>query len=66
MSALRWTKGFRARCAGFNEDGELIDGISANEYESYFAAREAFYDDIGLFIDSGYMSSIEARIAELL
>ena len=55
-----------ARCAGFNEDGELIDGINANEYEAYFAAREAFYDDIGLFIDAGYMSSIEARIAELV
>ena len=55
-----------ARCAGFNEAGELIDGISESEYDEYFAVRSAFYDDIGLFIDADYMSSIDARIAELL
>lgn len=55
-----------AKCAGFNEDGELIDGISEGEYENYFAAREAFYNDIGLFIDAGYMKTIDDRMKELL
>ena len=55
-----------SQCTGYNEDGSVIDGITQEEYEDYFALRQTFYDDLKAFVSSNYFKEISARLDQLL
>ena len=52
-----------AYCEGYDQDGNLIDGISPEEYDDYYATRDLFFDEVKRFADMNYFSEIEAFIS---
>ncbi|MCR4632167.1 MAG: CHASE2 domain-containing protein [Treponema sp.] len=54
-----------AKCTGFNLDNSVIDGISQEEYDEYFALRNAFYENVQTFINTDYVAGILERLDEL-
>lgn len=54
-----------SQCQGFNIDGSEINGISEDEFESYYSLRAAFFDAVKAFIDKDYLPGILARIEVL-
>lgn len=54
-----------AKCTGYDNKNNVIDGISEDEYEQYFGARNDFYNNIKDYIDANYLPSIKNRLEEL-
>ena len=46
-------------CEGYDQDGNLIDGISQEEYDDYYANRDLFFSEVKRFVDAGYFTEIE-------
>ena len=46
-------------CEGYDQDGKLIDGISQEEYDDYYANRDLFFSEVKRFVDTGYFNEIE-------
>lgn len=55
-----------AKCTGYNSDGTLIDGITDEEYQSYFDLRSQFYSDVRQYSNAGHFSDVSARLDELM
>ena len=55
-----------AKCTGYNSDGTLIDGISDEEYQSYFDLRKQFYSDVREYCNAGHYNEVSARLDELM
>lgn len=50
-------------CKGFNIDGTAIDGgISESDYELYFSARSAFFNEAQAFAQGPYLQQIQDRL----
>lgn len=50
-------------CQGFDKDGNAIGGgISESDYKDYFAARQTYFDNVGLFINGTYKNEILKRL----
>jgi len=46
-------------CTGYTEDGVALDGITDSDYESYFGARNSFFDMVKDFLNAGYLPEIK-------
>ncbi|MBP5603888.1 MAG: adenylate/guanylate cyclase domain-containing protein [Treponema sp.] len=46
-------------CEGYDQNGNLIDGITPEEYEDYYATRDMFFEDVKQFVDMNYFADIE-------
>ncbi len=55
-----------AKCTGFDDKGNLFDGIQTAEYNEYFNLRKQFYSDIQKFISNNYLPGILERLEELI
>ncbi len=54
-----------SQCKGYGIDGKIIDGITDDEYNDYFALRNSFYNELGAFIQKNHLVEIENRINEM-
>lgn len=52
-------------CTGYSEDGNIIDGISAEDYEYYFSLRNEFYSAAKAFYDKNHLPEIQNRLNSL-
>ena len=53
-------------CKGFNIDGTAIDGgISESDYELYFSARSAFFNEAQAFAQGPYLQQIQDRLSSM-
>ncbi len=55
-----------SKCSGFNADGSVIDGVSDDEYQQYFDARNQFYAELQNYCSQNYLEGINSRLDELL
>ena len=55
-----------AKCGGYDIDGNLISGITEEEYSDYFALRASYFEDVQSFIEADHMSAIGSRLEQLL
>lgn len=55
-----------AKCTGYNSDGTLIDGITDEEYKSYFDLRNQFYSDVSQYSNAGHFSDVSNRLDQLM
>jgi adenylate cyclase len=53
------------KCSGYDAAGNVNDGITADDYDTYFSMRNTLYKNIRSFIDADYMQSIKAVEQEL-
>lgn len=54
-----------SKCTGYDSNGNVLDGISDEEYDEYFAARASFYDNIKSYLSQNYIDSVNVRLDEL-
>lgn len=52
-------------CKGYDRDGNLISGISDEQYEEYFSLRSAYFDGIKEFSETDFRSAVETRLEAL-
>ena len=52
-------------CTGYDMDGNVIDGISDEDYEYYFSLRREFYEETKRFAHDDYLGEIEERLNQL-
>ena len=50
-------------CEGYDQDGNLIDGISQEEYDDYYANRDLFFNEVKRFVDMKYFDEIQAFVS---
>ena len=55
-----------SKCTGYDENGNVIDGISEEEYSRYFDLRNQFYEDVQNYASAGYYDDISSRLDQLL
>lgn len=53
------------KCTGYDVEGNLLDGISAEDYKNYFDLRDVFYNEVKKFIVADYLPGILERLDEL-
>jgi adenylate cyclase len=53
------------KCTGYDDAGTVNDGITAEDYDTYFSMRKTLYENIRLFISADYMQSIKSVEQEL-
>lgn len=53
-----------SKCNGYDENNNLIDGITDEEYAEYFGGRRQFFEMLSSFIGKGYYDVIMNRIEE--
>ena len=46
-------------CQGYDENGNLIDGVTEEEYEDYYSQRDLFFSEVKRFVDMNYFKEIE-------
>ena len=51
-----------ALCQGYDQDGNLIDGIKPEEYEDYYTLRDLFFSEVKRFVDMRYFDEIESFV----
>lgn len=54
-----------SKCTGYDIEGNVLDGISDEEYQNYFDRKKAFYQSVNDFLNSGYLQTINARINQI-
>lgn len=54
-----------SKCTGYDQNGNILDGISTAEYQDYFDLRKDFYSDVKKYIKQDYLSSVLTRLDEL-
>lgn len=54
-----------SKCDGYNSDGSIINGISEDEYSSYFDLRNDFYNDIKKYLNQNYLTKVTERLEQL-
>ncbi len=54
-----------AKCTGYDINGNVLDGITDEEYAEYFAFRNQFYSDVQWYNQAGYFEQANARLNEL-
>ena len=55
-----------SRCDGYDENNNVISGLSDDDYDYYFGLRNEFYRNVGEFINAGYLDDVLAWLNELL
>ena len=53
------------KCKGTDENGNPLEGILPEEYEDYFNARKAFFEDVNSFVKGEYFDQMFARLKEM-
>ena len=53
-----------SKCTGYDEKGNVIDGIQDIEYIDYFGKRSQFYGKLKRFINANYVKSILERLED--
>ena len=54
-----------SQCTGFDEKGNAFDGITAAEYDEYYAMRNEFFASLKDFLSADYLPEIIARLDEM-
>ena len=54
-----------SQCTGYDENGQVIDGISQEEYDEYYAMRNEFFTAVDAFIQSDFLPGIKVRLDEI-
>ena len=55
-----------SKCAGYDENNQIISGISDEEYENYYNLRTDFYAYLGEFLKAGYLDGVIERLNQIL
>ena len=51
-----------ALCTGYDENGNVIDGLTQEDYDNYYAARDMYFDEVKRFVDMRYFDEIQAFV----
>ena len=54
-----------SQCTGYDINGNLLNGISQEEYDEYYAMRNEFFSTLDSFISSDYFPGIKERLNQL-
>ena len=53
-------------CQGYGDDGSAIGGgITAEDYDNYFALRQDFYGKVGQYVEAGFKDGVLSLLASL-
>lgn len=54
-----------SQCKGYDIKGNVLEGISDEEYKVYFSLRNSFFANLGLFLNRNHLVEIGQRIDEM-
>lgn len=54
-----------AKCSGYDADGKVKDGLTPEDYETYFKMRSDFFSNVSDYISADFLKEIDERLSSV-